>query len=100
MRTVERNGGHQETTSYNGGEASEQANCDEQTGKGLHGWFQAENEAEDRLRAFMAYAITLGADDATWNRSLFVRMPDGLRDNGQRQTVYYFAPEFAKGGKR
>ena len=31
----------------------------------------------------------LGADAATWTRSQFVRCPDGTRDNGKRQTVYF-----------
>lgn len=40
----------------------------------------------------MRYAVSLGADHATWTRSQFVRLPDGTRDNGHRQAVYYFAP--------
>jgi hypothetical protein len=44
------------------------------------------------LKAFMDYAVSLGADKATWTRSQFVRMPDGTRDNGKRQTPYYFDP--------
>ena len=35
------------------------------------------------------YAVSLGADPATWTRCQFVRMPDGLRDNGKRQTVFF-----------
>ena len=38
-------------------------------------------------------AVSLGADRATWTRSQFVRMPDGTRDNGNRQAVYFFNPE-------
>jgi hypothetical protein len=41
----------------------------------------------------MAHAVTLGADPKLWTRSQFARMPDGTRDNGQRQTVYFFNPE-------
>ena len=44
----------------------------------------------------MRYAVSLGADRATWTRSQFVRMPDGTRDNGKRQTVYFFNPEVLK----
>jgi hypothetical protein len=44
------------------------------------------------LESFMRYAVMLGADRATWTRSQFVRMPDGTRDNGNRQTVYFFNP--------
>jgi len=61
-------------------------------GKSLHGWFPCAGQPEDMLRRFMAYAVTLGADPATWTLSQFVRMPDGRRDNGNRQTVYYFNP--------
>ena len=46
---------------------------------------------------FMRYAVSLGADRATWTRSQFVRMPDGRRDNRQtRQTAYFFNPEVIK----
>jgi hypothetical protein len=60
--------------------------------KSLHGWFYCVNQDEDKLRKFMRYAVSLGADRATWTRSQFVRMPDGTRDNGKRQTVYFFNP--------
>jgi hypothetical protein len=58
--------------------------------KSLHGWFYCAGQAEEKLRRFMEYAVTLGADHATWSRSQFCRMPDGTRDNGKRQTVYFF----------
>ena len=58
--------------------------------KSIHGWFLATGQQEERLRRFMRYAVSLGADPATWTRSQFVRMPDGTRDNGKRQTVYFF----------
>ena len=61
--------------------------------KSIHGWFMAAGQSEERLRRFMRYAVALGADRATWSRSQFVRMPDGTRDNGNRQTVYFFNPE-------
>jgi hypothetical protein len=64
--------------------------------KSLHGWFYCHGQPEDRLLRFMRYAVSLGADRATWTRSQFVRMPDGTRDNGRRQTVYFFNPEVAK----
>jgi hypothetical protein len=44
----------------------------------------------------MDYAASIGADHATWTRSQFVRMPDGTRDNGNRQTVHFFNPEAIK----
>lgn len=60
--------------------------------KSIHGWFMAAGQSEERLHRFMRYAVSLGADRATWTRSQFVRMPDGTRDNGNRQTVYFFNP--------
>jgi hypothetical protein len=61
--------------------------------KSIHRWFYCAAQSEEQLRAFMRYAVTLGADPATWTRSQFVRMPDGTRHNGSRQTVYFFNPE-------
>jgi hypothetical protein len=65
-------------------------------GKSVDGWFYCVGQTEERLRAFMAYAITLGADDATWSRVQFVRMPGGRREDGEHQTVYFFFPEVVK----
>lgn len=57
-------------------------------GKGLHAWF---NVPEDVEEDFWDSVIPLGADPALMrNRSSFVRMPMGLRDNGMRQGVLYF----------
>jgi hypothetical protein len=57
-------------------------------GKGLHAWF---NVPEDLEEDFWDSVIPLGADPALMrNRSSFVRMPMGLRDNGIRQGVLYF----------
>ena len=64
--------------------------------KSLHGWFYCAGQLEERLRRFMRYAVSLGADTATWSRSQFVRMPDGTRDNGHRQTVYFFNPNVVR----
>ena len=58
-------------------------------GKSLHGWFYVHGQPEIKVEKFFRYAVSLGADKATWTRSQFVRMPDGTRDNGKRQTVYY-----------
>jgi hypothetical protein len=60
--------------------------------KSIHGWFYCAGQAEARLERFMRYAVSLGADRATWTRSQFVRMPDGMRENGKRQVVYFFNP--------
>jgi hypothetical protein len=61
--------------------------------KSIHGWFYCEGTPEEHLRRFMNYAVSLGADRATWSRSQFVRMPDGTRDNGNRQKILFFNPE-------
>lgn len=58
-------------------------------GKSLHGWFFVEGQPETKVEKFFQYAVSLGADRATWTRSQFVRMPDGTRANGCRQTIYY-----------
>ena len=60
--------------------------------KSLHGWFWVDGCNEGKLRRFMEYATAHGADPATWTRSQFVRMPDGARDNGNRQAVLFFNP--------
>jgi hypothetical protein len=64
--------------------------------KSIHGWFYCLGQPEEKLRCFMRYAVSLGACTSTWCRSQFVRMPDGLRDNGKRQAVYYFNPGVIK----
>jgi hypothetical protein len=60
--------------------------------KSLHGWFYCVEAAEEKVSRFFRYAVSLGADRATWTRSQLVRMPGGLRDNGNKQTVYFFNP--------
>jgi hypothetical protein len=65
--------------------------------KSCHAWFFIEGTDEKLLeQRFMACAIRLGADPATWTRCQFVRMPDGLRDNGTRQTVYFLNPSVVR----
>ena len=61
--------------------------------KSLHGWFYCAGKSEEITRRFMRKAVSIGADPATWTRSQFVRMPDGTRDKGKRQPVYFFNPE-------
>jgi len=58
-------------------------------GKSLHGWFLVAGQPDVKVEKFFRYAVSLGADRATWTRSQFVRMPDGTRDNGRRQTIYF-----------
>jgi hypothetical protein len=65
-------------------------------GKSIHGWFYCAGQSEEKLRGFMRYAVSLGADHAMWTRSQFARMPDGRRGNGERQTIYFFNPGVLK----
>jgi hypothetical protein len=65
-------------------------------GKSLHGWFHCAGVPEERVWRTFQYALSLGADRASWTPSQFARMPDGLRENGRRQTVYFFNPEVVK----
>ena len=64
--------------------------------KSIHGWFYCASQSEERLKEFMRYAVSLGADPQLWVRSQFVRMPDGTREGGNRQTVYFFNPEVCR----
>ena len=61
----------------------------------MHGWYYVFDRREAELRHFMDYAVSLGADRATWLRSQFVRIPDGLRENNKLQRCYYLNPEKA-----
>jgi hypothetical protein len=65
-------------------------------GKSLHGWFYCAGVPEEKVCGFFRYAVSLGADRANWNPSQFTRMPDGLRENGKRQTIYFFNPGVVK----
>jgi hypothetical protein len=58
-------------------------------GKSLHGWFVAAGWLGTKVEKFFRYAVSLGADPATWTPCQFVRMPDGRRDNGKPQTVFF-----------
>jgi hypothetical protein len=71
------------------------------SGKSLHGWYPCDGDGEeDKMHRFMLFAVSLGADPATWTRIQLVRMPDGVRDNGNRQRVLYFNPAVLKGGAK
>lgn len=66
-------------------------------GKSLHAWWDCRGIPEATTGRFFRYAVSLGADKATWGRSQFVRLPQGWRHNKQRrQEVYFFNPS-AKG---
>jgi len=63
-------------------------------GKSLHAWFEV---AKDDEAGFWKLAIELGADPALMrNRSSFVRMPLGRRDNNRVQKVLFFNPDKSK----
>jgi hypothetical protein len=68
--------------------------CVHSAGKSLHGWFHVEGEPEERIEEFFAYAVSLGADPATWTRCQLVRLPDGRRngESPRRQAVFYWNP--------
>lgn len=68
-------------------------------GKSMHAWLYCHGQEEERLRTFMRYAVSLGADKATWTRSQFVRMPDGTRENGMRQTLWFYNPAITGGAQ-
>ena len=68
-------------------------------GKSLHGWFYVENQTEEQSREFMEYAVSLGADDATWCKCQPVRMPLGLRPGAGIQWVLFFNPAVLGGEK-
>lgn len=58
-------------------------------GKSYHGWFYVHGHPEQQVERFFKYACKLGCDPATWTLCQSVRLPDGLRDNGKRQTVFF-----------
>jgi hypothetical protein len=64
-------------------------------GKSLHAWFRVLELDSSQQREFMRYAVSLGADPATWNKAQLVRIPDGLRPGGVPQTGYYLNPQEA-----
>jgi hypothetical protein len=61
-------------------------------GKSLQGWFLCKDEKGSELRRWFDEARRFGACRSTWGKSQFVRMPDGTRDNGQRQSILYYDP--------
>lgn len=78
-------------------------------GKSLHGWYGPVTD-EGLARDLMGYAVSLGADPATWTRCQLVRLPGGRRgkrvssdsvllpegwadcDGWIKQEVFYFDP--------
>ncbi|MEM1356340.1 MAG: hypothetical protein AAGH88_15810 [Planctomycetota bacterium] len=62
-------------------------------GKSLHGWFSCRGASEQRQRLFFSAACKLGADPATGVPCQLVRLPEGRRDNGNRQRALFLNPE-------
>ncbi|HRY49601.1 MAG TPA: hypothetical protein P5186_16250 [Candidatus Paceibacterota bacterium] len=61
-------------------------------GKSLHGWFPTHGKCETELKRFMARAVMIGADPATWTKCQMVRLPEGQREDGSPQRCFYFNP--------
>jgi hypothetical protein len=68
-------------------------------GKSVHGWFDVAQRAEEANRKFMHYAVSLGADDATFVRCQPVRMPGGHRPFKGKQEILFFNPAVLGGGR-
>jgi hypothetical protein len=62
-------------------------------GKSGHAWFNVRGLPVPTRRAFFSEAVRLGGDPQLWTRSQLCRIPDGRRENGRRQTCFYFNPE-------
>jgi hypothetical protein len=65
-------------------------------GKSLHGWFYCQGIRDELVRKLFARICLLGGDPALWNKSQMVRMPGGMRDNGNRQGIIFFNPDTIK----
>lgn len=60
--------------------------------KSLHAWFRCDGNPDDE-KAFMAHAVRLGADKATWTACQLVRLPGGSHDKtGQPHKILVFRP--------
>ena len=64
----------------------------------MQAWFACKNASEQSVAEwFYDEALRLGACHSTRCKSQFVRMPDGSRDDGRRQTVEYLDPILING---
>jgi hypothetical protein len=68
-------------------------------GKSIHGWFYVTGRSEKKNRAFMEYAVSLGADPATWVKCQPVRMPGGHRPGKGKQEILFFCPALIGGAQ-
>lgn len=65
--------------------------------KSLHTWFRCDDETEEERRRFMSYAVSLGADKATWTACQLVRLPGGKHHKtGKPHQVLVFRYSEAK----
>jgi hypothetical protein len=56
-------------------------------------WTPCRGEDEDSMHSwFIGSARRLGACNSTWGKSQFVRMPDGTRVGGIRQSIEFYNP--------
>jgi hypothetical protein len=62
-------------------------------GKSLHAWFAAAGVPEERIDQFFNLACHLGADPQMLVPCQLARIPDGRRENGNRQRLIFFDPE-------
>jgi hypothetical protein len=60
--------------------------------KSLHAWFYACGCSDESLARHFRVPVRLGADPNLFDKMQFVRLPDGVRDNGNRQSILYFKP--------
>jgi hypothetical protein len=65
-------------------------------GKSYHHWYFCANDTEDTILHFFKTAVSLGADKRMWLKSQFARLPNGTRDSGVQQKIWYFNPEVIK----
>ena len=62
--------------------------------KSLQAWIPCRGEPEESLHNWFATtACGLGACRSTWCKSQFVRMPDGTRSGGVRQSIEFYNPD-------
>lgn len=65
-------------------------------GKSVHAWWDFRGQPENKVKRFMDYAVTLGADPRLWLRSQFVRLPGGTRDDGRAQKILLLEEDFLR----
>lgn len=61
-------------------------------GKSLHGWFLVAGAEEAEVLRFYREAARFGCDTAGNTPNQWARVPDGLRDNGNPQSVVFLNP--------